>query len=379
MYFEMNNEPFKFKKSKVIMTIFKILLGISLFLSFLFTSLSINEIERLMQYNERPDFKDFYLFTPNQDFFQEAQKQFPNYSGREVHNAYKLYFESIFGPLQRNGDVDLVIYNLKKYYENENYVIYTYWRPETYDLDFDYLTRQMKAGRWFENEEKELILLKGSYYQFGDSLTFVDQDKRSKTLPIVGESKGHYLLNTTNLWNYYPVNRLDQNHKSVFLLNPKSDMNTRSNLTCNDDIHTLVKFNNQNAIKRINELGTLNVIEPYATPKANNQRWDNFFYYIDEFHLYYLVLAFVFYVLADVLLYFLHKWNWQKHRWIFLGLGIVGLTVLGMIGYVFLNWAIVIYAFEIVLIIIYDIFLKKNFVHGRSYIVDLWDEEDIEI
>lgn len=375
----MNDEPFVFKKSKVMMSIFKIMMGVGLFLCFLFTSLSINEIERLLQYNEKPNFKDFYLFTPNQEFFREAQKQFPDYSGREVHNAFKSYFERVFGPLQRNGDVDLVIYNFKKYYENENYIIYTYWRPETYDLDFEYLTRQMKAGRWFENDEEELILLQGTDYQLGDSVTFVDQSGRSKTLPVVGESKGHYLWNTTRHKDYYHIMRLSQYHKSVFLLNPKSDMNIRSNLTCNDDIHALIKFNNQNVIKQINEMGTLTVVESYATPKANNQSGDNFFYYIDEFHLYYLILAFIFYVLVIVLLYFLHKWNWQKYRWIFLGLGIAGLAVLAMMGYINLNWPIVIYALELVLVIIYDLFLKKTFVHGRSYIVDLWDEEDIDI
>lgn len=375
----MNDEPFVFKKSKVMMSIFKIMMGVGLFLCFLFTSLSINEIERLLQYNEKPNFKDFYLFTPNQEFFREAQKQFPKYSGREVHSAYKSYFERVFGPLQRNGDVDLVIYNFKKYYENENYIIYTYWRPETYDLDFEYLTRQMKAGRWFENDEEELILLQGTDYQLGDSVTFMDQSGRSKTLPVVGESKGHYLWNTTRQKDYYHIMRLSQYHKSVFLLNPKSDMNIRSNLTCNDDIHALIKFNNQNVIKQINEMGTLTVVESYATPKANNQSGDNFFYYIDEFHLYYLILAFIFYVLVIVLLYFLHKWNWQKHRWIFLGLGIAGLAVLAMMGYINLNWPIVIYALELVLVIIYDLFLKKTFVHGRSYIVDLWDEEDIDI
>lgn len=262
-------KEFNIKKSKVISFLLKAALIAALFLS---TS-QVFQLRYLTDVSSCEEiytpFTDYYVFTPNTKFSNEAHDKYEVYTTTDIEKYDAIVYTDHLKTWQKDMGIEILRFDAHAIYQNKEYTVWSYLNAEAYSMNWEDFSLPLKEGTWFTGNENEVICVNGSQYDIGDTVQIEEGGKENQAT-VVGKLKYPYIpVNTMPMTTDLELSLYKyDNTKAVFLLNPQSSFNGKSDLINYGG--AIIKTGQSIELTAIREYGTCTKVSDVLT-KSQNQ------------------------------------------------------------------------------------------------------------
>lgn len=187
--------------------------------------------------------EDYYEFEPNGQFSIEARSRFEAYTNEAIYAADAAIYTEYLARWADEENVEILRFEPYIVYEQDKVKVITYLNSIAYEMNWEDFSMPLKEGRWFEGEQDEVICVAGLSYDVGDVIVLEDKNGQAFEATVVGKMKYPYILH-----NYMGMSGELKSFtngyigfENVFLLNPESTHNEKSDLINYYTTHIKVK------------------------------------------------------------------------------------------------------------------------------------------
>lgn len=200
---------------------------------------------------------DYYEFTIDNHTKEVLAEKYESNSPSDIQINFGKAFSELLGNYQERYNADFISYHLKIVYSDDDIMIITYSKQDGYKNSCNEIEIPIKEGRFFEEDEDAVLLLRDFSLGKDKSISFVDQTGKYHILNVVGVSETDILPSTklslqSGLENFFTFQ--GRKGKKVYFLNPYSKLNLSDNRM---DYSVLVRDDDEVLKNKLREKGTI--------------------------------------------------------------------------------------------------------------------------
>lgn len=205
--------------------------------------------------------KAYYEFEPSDTIATEARKRFEAYTNDEIYEVKARVYTEYLTKWANAMDIKILRLEPYTFYEHDTIEVLSYLNSASYDMEWEEFTQPLKEGRWFQDNNDEVVCISGFGYTVGDVIMLKDKKGQLFEAKVVGITKYPYIVHN-NMSLAGKLGAVTDNCiglTTVFLLNPESMHNEKSDLINYGT--TLFKVESGILRDEITNLGTCTKIE----------------------------------------------------------------------------------------------------------------------